>query len=302
MTAAGVARRLRATPNLSGPVPARPLVRLLVTLTWALCGLALLPSASAASSLSQNWAGYAIHGASFQSVTGSWRQPRPICPAGQTRYSAMWVGLGGYSLTAGALEQVGTELDCVRGHAASSGWYELVPGPSHTIRLGVRPGDLMTASVTVLGANVTVAINDVTRHRLFQQTLQAPTLDVSSAEWILEAPSSCIAGTAFCRTLPLADFRHAAFTNARAQQAGGTIGAIVNAAWRRTMIVLGAGGMQFVSNGTGAVAVGTARPTRLRHGGSAFSIAYTQRHVPAGTVFGPRIPSGPQSIVHRGRS
>ena len=261
-----------------------------------------MPAASAGSSLSQNWSGYAVHGATFQRASASWRQPRPICPPGQTRYSAMWVGLGGYSLTSAALEQVGTELDCVRGRIASSAWYELVPEPSQTLRLHVRPGDLLTASVTAVGANVTVAITDVTRRHSFQRTLLATSLDVSSAEWILEAPSACVAGTAFCRTLPLADFRHARFSNAHAELAGGGIGAIVSSAWKRTMIVLGAGGMTFVSNGNGAVAVGTARPSRLTHSGSSFGVTYTQRFVPPDTVAGPRFPSGRQSIVHRRRS
>ncbi len=263
---------------------------------------ALAPAAAADNSLSQNWAGYAVHGAIFQRVSGSWHQPRPICHPGQTRYSAMWLGLGGYSLTSGAVEQIGTELDCIHGHAASSAWYELVPGPSRTLALPIGPGDLLAASVTAVNGKVTVAIDNLTRHRSFRQTLVPTLLDVSSAEWILEAPSSCVAGTTSCRTLPLADFRHATFTGVRVQRAGGMIGAIVSSAWKRTMISLGPEGTRFVTDRRGGTPVGTAKPTRLTPGGSSFTITYRQRYVPAGVLYEARMRAGPQSLVHRGRS
>lgn len=280
--------------------PSNPL-RAVIAGVVVTAALALVPSATAESTLSQNWAGYAVHGTTFQWVSASWRQPRPSCQAGQTRYSAMWVGLGGYSLTSAALEQVGTELDCNRGQATSSAWYELVPGPSHTLALPVRPGDLVAASVSAVDGKLTVAINDVTRHRSFRQTFTPTTLDVTSAEWILEAPSSCVAGTVFCRTLPLADFKQANFSNVRAQAADGTVGGIVNSAWQRTKIVLGPGGTQFVTDTEGGGAIGTAQPSGLSGSGSSFSINYHQQRGPTPELYGMRMPSGRQSIVHPGR-
>ncbi len=70
------------------------------------------PAALADSTNSSNWAGYAVHrqGVSFRSVTGTWRQPKVRCTPGKATYSAFWVGLGGYSLNAPALEQTGTEV------------------------------------------------------------------------------------------------------------------------------------------------------------------------------------------------
>ena len=38
--------------------------------------------------------------------------------AGRESYSAVWVGLGGYSENASALEQIGTDADCSRSGAA----------------------------------------------------------------------------------------------------------------------------------------------------------------------------------------
>jgi hypothetical protein len=202
----------------------------------------------------------------------------------------MWVGLGGYAVDAVALEQVGTELDCnARGHAVSSAWYELVPGPSHQIHLGVRPGDLMTAHITVIAQRVTVSITNLSRNRSFIKTITADPIDVSSAEWILEAPSVCIDGTSSCRTLPLTNFGNAEFAVARAQPVGGGLGTIADAAWTHTKITLGPGGPEFVTNRTGTVPVGTARPSALINNGSSFKIAFRKKYVPSGTLFAPNL-------------
>ena len=159
----------------------------------AAASLALLaPGALADTSNSSNWAGYAVHraGVSFKRVNGRWREPSATCTAGSPRYSAVWVGLGGYNETSNALEQIGTEIDCSpAGKVVSSAWYELVPAAAQTIKFRVRPGDLVAASVTVEPQQVVVmTLSNLTLHRSFTKTLQAATVDVSSAEWIVEAP------------------------------------------------------------------------------------------------------------------
>src|SRR5947209_25549 len=110
--------------------------------------LLFAPAALADTSASANWAGYAVHhpGISFRTVSASWTQPTAACTPGNPTYSAYWVGLGGFSATSRALEQIGTETDCnFAGDAVLSAWYELVPAPSTPIRLAVRPGDAVTA-------------------------------------------------------------------------------------------------------------------------------------------------------------
>jgi hypothetical protein len=268
---------------------------ILAATAFALSGAS---GAAADKSLSQNWAGYAAHGATFEGVSARWRQPRPQCAVGKVRYSAMWVGLGGYSLTSNALEQIGTELDCnQRGHVVSSAWYELVPNPSHTLAMRVRPGDLLAATVAVVGQNVSLVLQDLTTNRTFQKTIAAAAVDATSAEWILEAPSACVDGTSACRTLPLTNFGHAAFTVARAMTVGGQPETIANSAWAHTRITLGPGGTQFVGNQTGQVPVGTARPSGLINNGSSFNIDYKQKFVPA--AFGARdARSGPTYLRH----
>jgi hypothetical protein len=266
------------------------LIRAYVAAATIAAAIALLPASAGAQSTtrSQNWSGYAVHGLSFQSVSATWRQPRAVCGSNHT-YSAMWVGLGGYSLTSTAVEQVGTELDCVGGHPKSSAWFELAPSPSHQVRIGVRPGDLIAASVTTVGGRVMVAISDLTRHRTFQKTV-SPTgaLDASSAEWILEAPSECILGTSACQTLPLANFGRARFTMARARAFGAPVGTISTAGGEDTKITLGPRGPVFVSNHPGQVPVGTATPSSLSAGGSAFTVTYQRKYAPGGLLLGSR--------------
>src|SRR5947208_3315598 len=170
------------------------------------------PGALADSVTSSNWAGYAAHrgGLRFKRVTGTWRQPAATCTPGQATYSSAWVGLGGFSETSQALEQIGSEMDCTaRGRSVSSVWYELVPAGSRTIRMQVRSGDTLRATVAVDAGKVTLSIRDLTRRRSFSKTLRAREVDVSSAEWILETPSVCSSGS--CRVLPLANFGQAAF-------------------------------------------------------------------------------------------
>jgi hypothetical protein len=253
-------------------------------------GIAVLPASALGqtSTRSQNWSGYAVHGPLFRSVSARWRQPHASC--GSTRsYSAMWVGLGGYRLTSAAVEQVGTELDCIGGHPTSSAWYELAPNTSHRLKIGVHPGDLIAGSVTADGGRVTIAISDLTSHRTFQKAVSpSSAVDVSSAEWILEAPSECIFGTSACQTLPLANFGRAGFAVARAQLVSGSVGTISTSGGQDTKITLGPRAPLFVSIHPGQVPVGTATPSGLINGGSSFTITYQRRYVQGGLLLGPR--------------
>ena len=115
---------------------------IVIALIAAACAVTA-PAALADSTNSSNWAGYAVHkpGVSFHTVSGTWRQPDAKCTPGAQTYSAFWVGLGGFSLNAPALEQTGTEVDCsISGKVVSTAWYELVPAASMPIRLTVQPG------------------------------------------------------------------------------------------------------------------------------------------------------------------
>jgi hypothetical protein len=234
------------------------------------------PAALAKATQSTNWAGYAVHreGVSFQRVSGSWIQPNASCTAGQPSYSSAWVGLGGYSPASAALEQIGTELDCTAsGKVVSSAWYELVPAPSKAISLTVRPGDVMHATVTVTGHRVVVELDNLTRHRSFRKTLHSPAIDVSSAEWILEAPSECI-NQYSCQALPLANFGSITFDSASVAATNGTAGTIARGDWARTKIKLTPGAQRLIVSRISTDTAGAAAPSALRSGGSAFDVTF----------------------------
>ena len=267
----------------------------------ALVALALAPSALADTTQSTNWAGYAAHGGgvSYRSVQGTWVQPSASCTRATPTYSSYWVGIGGYSKSSQALEQIGTEVDCSQfGRVSSTAWYELVPAPSAPIRVAVRPGDVMQAAVSVSGRNVTLSLNDVTRHQSFRRTFRASVLDLSSAEWIVEAPSECISASS-CQTLPLANFGSATFSSATAQSSTGRAGAIANPAWQSTKINLRPDSRRFIVNTGSGPALGVATPSALQAGGSGFRVTYSLLPVAGGGVFSARDAGfRPGHIVH----
>jgi hypothetical protein len=249
-----------------------------LVLTLACAGIAAGAGSAGtapATEVSSNWAGYAVAGASspFTSVSGSWTVPTATCTAGSETYSAFWVGLGGFGSSSDSLEQVGTSSDCTAaGTARYTVWYELVPAASKRVRLSVRAGDVVSASVSVSGQTVVVRLRDLTRGTGFTKTLHMSSPDVSSAEWIAEAPSAW--DGRWYRTLPLTDFGTVTFRRATAT-AGGHTGTIADAAWTATAIELsGSGG------GPGPFAAYTspagAVPGALSRTGSAFVVTWRQ--------------------------
>jgi hypothetical protein len=94
--------------------------------------------------------------------------------------------------------------------------------------------------------------------------MASPTPDVSSAEWVAEAPSSCTpAGR--CTVLPLANFGGLTFVVTKAT-ANGHVGTVSDPAWSATAITLGD-----TTSGTT-----DATPTPLSPDGSSFGVTRTQ--------------------------
>ena len=246
-----------------------------MTLIAALVALAPPTGANASTwaTTSSNWAGYATSrpGTTFRHVSGTWIAPATHCGSSGRRYSAVWLGLGGLHTSAKALEQVGTEADCAGGKGYYSAWYEIVPAAPVRLGLTVRPGDTMSAGVTVSGRSVKLFIADRTRGTSFTKRLDVARVDVSSAEWIVEAPSAC-GDNGVCRALPLADFGTTSFAGAEAASATGHTGTITDPAWSAVAITLStrAHGLRFTTD-QGA---GTAVPANLSPAGDAFAVNY----------------------------
>jgi hypothetical protein len=182
---------------------------------------------------STNWSGYAAEtnlnspqSNAVSMASGSWTVPTVSGKA--NAYSSVWVGIDGYSSP--SVEQLGTEQDTTRSGATRYyAWWEMYPNPSFLISgMTISPGDSMSASVSYSSGAFTLQMQDSTTGQKFSTT-QSATAQRSSAEWIVEAPSS-VSGV-----LPLANFGTAKFTGANATINGHT-GAIDNGAWQNTSI------------------------------------------------------------------
>jgi hypothetical protein len=199
--------------------------------------LSLARNAAEDTETSANWAGYAVtHRKPFASVTGRWLQPIATCSGLSTTYSAFWVGLGGFARNAFAVEQTGTAANCGGGSPSYSAWYELYPKPPVMVKLRVRPGDRVSATVSVAKKTVSIRLKNVTTGRLFTKRLTMNRPDLGSAEWVAEAPSGCdFSGN--CSTLPLTNFGTVSFSHATATVRGHK-GRISDPVWSATSIEL----------------------------------------------------------------
>jgi hypothetical protein len=118
---------------------------------------------------------------------------------------------------------------------------------------------------------VTVELQNLTRHHVFHRTLFAPAIDVSSAEWIVEAPSECFG--ARCRVLPLSSFAPTTFTSAHATSTTGHTGTIADPLWANTTIDLQPDGPQFGGpHGRDMSAAAAATTGALSTSGGSFTV------------------------------
>jgi Peptidase A4 family len=157
---------------------------------------------------STNWSGYAVTGSGLKSVSARWVEPTGHCSSSGTQYSSFWVGLDGYN--SNSVEQTGSSLDC-HGHTPKYyAWYEMFPAYPVNFSNKVKPGDHFSASVVYQGSGKFVMkITDSTEHWSHSITKSSKTAKRSSAEVIVEAPSSSTG------VLPLADFGKVRVTSSK---------------------------------------------------------------------------------------
>jgi hypothetical protein len=280
--------RVSPRPSIGMGVPRLAALRAWVLLLLAAApilagfGACATPAAAAAGEGESNWAGYVSKGREtrFTNVSATWVQPAVSCTGGRSTYMSSWVGLGGDTST--TLEQIGTEADCESdGQATYSSWFELYPRVSETPKLTIRPGDVVSASVTVTGRDVRLSMTNQTLGTRFDRSLHADQLDVSSAEWIVEAPSLCLtASTASCRDSVLSNFGSIRFTRARASTAG-QAGGVTGADWSGTPYTLAIG-----ATGATATRASEARPS----GSRAVTGALSGREDTFGVTFAAKLP------------
>jgi hypothetical protein len=213
-----------------------------------------------------NWSGYAAEtnlntpaSKAVTMVSGSWTVPKVTGTT--TAYSSVWVGIDGYSSF--SVEQLGTEQDTSRSGATTYyAWWEMYPNPSILIStIAISPGDSISASVSASGATFTLKMTDNTNGESFF-TMQTATAQQSSAEWVVEAPSS------YSGILPLANFGTATISQAKAT-INGITGAIDNAAWQNTSIDMVSSSGAIIDQTSGLTDANSSPST------SSFTVTYT---------------------------
>jgi hypothetical protein len=176
------------------------------------------------------YAGYGATkpGATVSSVSGSWIQPRGTCSGSSSTAFAVWVGIDDNGI--GNLEQLGTQIQCVRGSKTPvyAAWYEMFPEVSHTVSMRASPGDRFTASVTNKGSRWVLALTNRSTGQKFSITRTRSAAAVQ-ALWVAEAPSSQVSEPGE-HVLPLTDFGSVTMT-ACAAVVGGTNRTIADPAW-----------------------------------------------------------------------
>lgn len=182
---------------------------------------------------SLNWSGYVAatnlqHPAnkSVTNVYGSWTVPTVLSSSAHT-YSSFWVGIDGYR--SGTVEQIGTEHDWVNGKQLNYAWFEMYPqGAYELVGFPVNRGDVMAGQVKYMGQDVfqLIIINYTKNTYAVIPSSYTKNKNAlrSSAEWIVEAPSSSQG------VLPLANFQTGFLTNCSAT-INGITGGMNNHHW-----------------------------------------------------------------------
>lgn len=187
-----------------------------------------------------NWGGYAVQTslASPQkhvvsAVHGSWVIPKVSPSASADTYSALWVGIDGYSDN--SVEQLGTEQDWTPRGQTNYVWFEMYPHASFLIPdFPIEPGDKFSASVNYASGGLFIlSITNETKSVAYTvppRYTKMKTAGRESAEWIVEAPFSG-------GVLPLADFGTVSFSSCSVTL-NGIAGAINNPNWQYDNIIM----------------------------------------------------------------
>jgi hypothetical protein len=198
-------------------------------------------------------------------------QPKLACTKGRAASSGFWVGLGGARGDSMTLEQTGTAATCTRaGRATYYAWYEVVPSPPARINLTIAPGDTILGAVAYVDGRTVLELKNVTRGTAVTRKLAVPDPDLSSAEWIAEAPALCTSLNS-CKIDRLANFRRILFTQAAVTGAEHT-GTINDPAWEATPITLAPNASLVAADPLAAGAV----PSALTEDGRSFSVTWAR--------------------------
>lgn len=213
---------------------------------------------------STNWSGYAAMNSltdpkmnSVSAVSGKWTIPTLHKSSSKQTYSAIWVGIDGYSNN--VVEQLGTMQYLAEGKQHNYAWIEMYPARPYEINsFPVHVGDVIFASLVNdhLSNNFKFTLKNKTREKKVTLSTGQPDAKNQSAEWIVEAPSSDSA------VLPLAKFSKITMSHCSATIRG--VKGPIQAHGRKNASIT----MQT------AESIVKSAPSRLRSEGSKFSVTW----------------------------
>ncbi len=149
------------------------------------------PPPSSTFAYSPNWSGYVVGNGPYTGATGTFDVPNLYASSTQA-WTAEWVGIDGAASSDSSLIQTGvTEIyDPSTNLVNFQAWWEILPAPSTSINMALSPGNAMTATVDQVSAGIwALTLTNDTTGAAFT-TEQSYTAPLSSAEWIVEAPTN----------------------------------------------------------------------------------------------------------------
>jgi hypothetical protein len=161
--------------------------------TSSLTIVVVAPAISPTSEVSGNWSGYVADG-NYTVVQGTFNVPS-VPQSATSSHTAEWVGIDGASSADPSLIQAGVEetYNAATNSFVTYAWWEILPAPETPISsliVSPRAGDQMTITISQLsGSSWSIRVSDDTTGQVFSTT-QSYSGPGTSAEWILEAPSS----------------------------------------------------------------------------------------------------------------
>lgn len=144
---------------------------------------------------SANWSGYEVGDGPYTSVAGTFTVPS-LASSSIDSAMAEWVGIDGAANSSLIQAGVGESFDPTTNEVLIQPWWEILPAPETPITsVAVAPGDTVTVAIGQSSASMwTIEVTNDTNRQSFA-TDQPYSGPLSSAEWIVEAPTVSSSGT-----------------------------------------------------------------------------------------------------------
>lgn len=164
---------------------------------------------------STNWAGYINHDdtSAYVEAGVSYTEPSTSTDVAScgSEMVAMWAGIGGFTQPGSPIIQDGTVTSDPGEGLDHAVWYEDYPNSMFTVGVSIPTGHVVDAVVHYDSGFATYIVKDVTANQIALNTrVPAPAYDGSSAEYIVERPTSNSTGAPF----PLLRFSQIDMTHA----------------------------------------------------------------------------------------